>query len=73
MGTLKRNRQKEKEKNEQLLEAAKKREDSFTDDASHLSVRSIIKCSTCLSTDRLGLVSLPLSVSVDSMPMILYK
>ncbi|XP_076448278.1 ERC protein 2-like isoform X2 [Babylonia areolata] len=37
VGTLKRNQQKEKEKNAQLLEAAKKREDSFTDDASHLS------------------------------------
>lgn len=38
MGTLKRNQQTEKKKNAQLLEEARKREDSMTDDASHLSV-----------------------------------
>ncbi|XP_059151047.1 ELKS/Rab6-interacting/CAST family member 1-like [Physella acuta] len=37
MGTLKRNQQTEKKKNAQLLEEARKREDSMTDDASHLS------------------------------------
>ncbi|XP_070192869.1 ERC protein 2-like isoform X2 [Littorina saxatilis] len=37
MGTLKRNQQTEKKKNAQLLEEARKREDSFTDDASQLS------------------------------------
>ncbi|CAG5126734.1 unnamed protein product [Candidula unifasciata] len=37
MGTLKRNQQTEKKKNAQLLEEARKREDSMTDDASSLS------------------------------------
>ncbi|XP_076469273.1 ERC protein 2-like isoform X2 [Babylonia areolata] len=37
VGTLKRNQQTEKKKNAQLLEEARKREDSFTDDASQLS------------------------------------
>ncbi|CAL1529099.1 unnamed protein product [Lymnaea stagnalis] len=44
MGTLKRNQQTEKKKNAQLLEEARKREDSMTDDASHLS--SVIKKSS---------------------------
>uniref|UniRef100_A0A2C9JID4 ELKS/Rab6-interacting/CAST family member 1 n=1 Tax=Biomphalaria glabrata TaxID=6526 RepID=A0A2C9JID4_BIOGL len=44
MGTLKRNQQTEKKKNAQLLEEARKREDSMTDDASHLS--TVIKKST---------------------------
>ncbi|KAL8604126.1 hypothetical protein ACOMHN_047338 [Nucella lapillus] len=37
VGTLKRSQLKDKEKNAQLLQAARKREDSFTDDASHRS------------------------------------
>ncbi|GFO15463.1 Elks/rab6-interacting/cast family member 1, partial [Plakobranchus ocellatus] len=37
MGTLKRNQQTEKKKNAQLLEEARKREDSITDESSHLS------------------------------------
>ncbi|KAK7496212.1 hypothetical protein BaRGS_00012622, partial [Batillaria attramentaria] len=37
VGTLKRNQQTEKKKNAQLLEEARKREDTFTDDASQLS------------------------------------
>lgn len=38
MGTLKRSQQTEKKKNAQLLEEARKREDTFSDDASQLSV-----------------------------------
>ncbi|KAH9504845.1 ERC protein 2 [Bulinus truncatus] len=38
MGTLKRSQQTEKKKNAQLLEEARKREDSMTDESSHLSV-----------------------------------
>ena len=58
VGTLKRNQQTEKKKNAQLLEEARKREDTFTDDASQLSVsmlcpRSIlvnlvvVSCESC--------------------------
>lgn len=39
VGTLKRNQQTEKKKNAQLLEEARKREDTFTDDASQLSIQ----------------------------------
>ena len=51
MGTLKRNQQTEKKKNAQLLEEARKREDSFTDDASQLSVSVClsVSMSACLS------------------------
>ena len=38
MGTLKRSQQTEKKKNAQLLEEARKREDSMSDESSHLSV-----------------------------------
>ncbi|KAK3800673.1 hypothetical protein RRG08_003079 [Elysia crispata] len=44
MGTLKRNQQTEKKKNAQLLEEARKREDSMSDESSHLS--TAIKKST---------------------------
>ena len=51
MGTLKRNQQTEKKKNAQLLEEARKREDSFTDDASQLSVSVclLVSVSVCQS------------------------
>lgn len=47
VGTLKRNQQTEKKKNAQLLEEARKREDTFTDDASQLSVSIMTNLSPC--------------------------